>query len=132
MSGHGPIISLLEQVGLTLRQLTAADLALLLFTATNSVRVFAYLPQIRSVARDRNGASAVSLATWGMFTVSHLSTMAYGLLVVSDAKMAAIFGVNALCSIVIVALTLHKRAQGPARLTGIEEWRLRSAGLARG
>ena len=129
MSDHGPVITLLEQAGLALRQLTLADVALLAFTATNSVRVFAYLPQITSVARDRNGASAVSLSTWAMFTVSHLSTMAYGLLVVSDAKMAAIFGVNALCSVVIVALTLHKRAQGPVRLSGIEEWRRRSAGL---
>ena len=132
MSDHGPVIVLLEQTGLALRQLTVANVALLAFTATNSVRVFAYLPQITSIARDRRGASAVSLTTWAMFTVSHLSTMAYGLLVVSDGKMAAIFGVNALCSVAIVALTALKRAQGPARLTGIEEWRLRNAGLARG
>ena len=120
-------IDFAEAAGLAVRALTAADLALLLFTTTNSVRVFAYLPQITSIARDRHGASAVSLTTWGMFTVSHLSTMAYGLLVVADPRMAAIFGVNALCSVAIVALTLHKRAQGPMRLTAIEEWR-RSAG----
>jgi uncharacterized protein with PQ loop repeat len=93
------------------------------------VRVFAYLPQIRSVVRDRNGASAISLTTSGMFTISHLTTMVYGLFVFADGKMAAIFGANTLCWIAIVALTAYKRAQGPARLTMIEEAR-RSAGLA--
>ena len=123
------IIALIERFGLSLKGMSLADLAFLAFTATNSVRVLAYLPQIRSVARDQNGASAISLITWGMFALSHLSTMAYGYLVVADAKMAAIFGANTICCAAIVALTIHKRAQGPVRLTMIEEAR-RSAGLA--
>ena len=128
MSNPGILAQIAEEIGLSLRQLSASDIAFLCFTATNSVRVFAYLPQIRSVVRDRNGASAISLTTWGMFTLSHLTTMAYGLLVVADGKMATIFGANTICCVAIVALTMHKRAQGPVRLTMIEEAR-RSAGL---
>lgn len=124
VSAH--LVSAAEQLGLALRAVAPADVALLLFTATNSVRVFAYLPQIRSVARDRHGATAVSLVTWGMFAVSHLSTMAYGLWVVADGRMVLIFGANALCCVAIVGLTAHKRARGPSRPTLMSEARLRA------
>ena len=37
----------------------------LLFAAFSSLRMFSYLPQIYSVATDKNGASAISYSTWG-------------------------------------------------------------------
>lgn len=89
--------------------ITPHDVALLLFTACNSVRVFAYLPQIASVARDRNGASAISFTTWGMFAVSHVSTVGYAHFVVDDQRMVLIFTANALCCTAVVLLTAHKR-----------------------
>jgi len=126
MTAIDNLVGLVDAFGLAARSLTAADLAFLSFTACNSVRVFAYVPQIRSVARDRNGASAISLTTWGMFAVSHLSTMAYGHFVVADGKMALIFGANTLCCLAILALTLAKRAQGPARPYPLDEARRRA------
>lgn len=86
------------------------EITLTVFAVSNSLRVLAYVPQILRVARDRNGATAVSCLTWLMFAVSHLSTVAYALVVVEDGPMAAIFGVNMLCCLLIIALTCYKRA----------------------
>jgi hypothetical protein len=90
--------------------MTSAEIALALFAICNSVRVFAYVPQIVAVARDRAGASAISYTTWGLFAVSHLSTVTYAVLVVDDWRMAAVFIANAFCCLVIVGLTAWKRA----------------------
>jgi uncharacterized protein with PQ loop repeat len=89
--------------------MNSAELALAAFTACNSVRVFAYLPQLMKISRDTEGAFAISYATWGMFTLSHLSTVAYALLAVEDLKMAAVFGANAICCSAILILTAYKR-----------------------
>lgn len=89
--------------------MTGPEIALVLFTACNSVRVLAYVPQIAAVVRDRNGASAISCTTWGMFAVSHFSTVVYAHLVLLDLRMAAIFAANTVCCVLIVGLTAHKR-----------------------
>lgn len=90
--------------------MTPAEIALALFAICNGVRVFAYVPQIIAVARDVGGASAISYTTWGLFAISHLSTVAYAVLVVDDWRMAAVFIANTLCCLLIVGLTVWKRA----------------------
>jgi uncharacterized protein with PQ loop repeat len=89
---------------------TPADAALLVFTACNTARVFAYLPQIVKIGRDMQGAGAISYTTWSLFGLSHLSTVAYAILVVDDWRMAAVFAANTLCCALIVGLTAWKRA----------------------
>jgi uncharacterized protein with PQ loop repeat len=89
--------------------MTAADLALGLFACCNSVRILGYVPQIIRIVRDRDGARAISYGTWLSFALSHLSTVAYALLVVADVRMAAIFGANTLACLIILILTIHKR-----------------------
>src|SRR3954454_5315924 len=89
----------------------AADLALALFAVCNSLRVFAYVPQIVSIARDQNGASAVSCTTWCLFALSHVSTMGYAVLALNDWGMAEIFGANTACCIIILGLTGVRRAR---------------------
>jgi uncharacterized protein with PQ loop repeat len=89
--------------------MTAADLAMGLFAGFNSVRILAYVPQIIRIARDRDGARAISYGTWLSFALSHLSTVSYALLVVSDVRMAAVFGANTVACLIILILTIHKR-----------------------
>lgn len=89
--------------------MNSADIALAAFTTCNSVRVFAYVPQLIKIGRDTEGAAAISYATWGMFTLSHLSTVAYALVAVNDWKMAGVFVANTLCCSAILALTVYKR-----------------------
>ena len=90
--------------------MTPADVALAVFTACNSVRILAYLPQILRVGRDTSGAIAISYTTWILFGLSHLSTAGYALLVISDPLMAAVFVGNAACCVIILGLTAYKRA----------------------
>ncbi|HEY8567184.1 MAG TPA: hypothetical protein VIL65_16925 [Beijerinckiaceae bacterium] len=89
--------------------MTASDAALLTFTACNTLRVLAYLPQILRILRDREGATAISYTTWGLFTVSNLSTVAYALATVQDMAMALVFGFNTLSCLAILGLTAWKR-----------------------
>ena len=80
-----------------------------LFTAINAVRVLAYVPQIVKAARDENGATGISYTTWGLFFLSHLTTIVYAVVCQGDAIMALIFLGNAVACLAIVAVTLIKR-----------------------
>lgn len=85
------------------------DLTMALFACCNFVRVFAYLPQIYRAATDKNGASAISYTTWGLFLIAHLSTVGYALVNRSDWWLAACFACNALCCIAILAVAYRNR-----------------------
>jgi uncharacterized protein with PQ loop repeat len=92
-----------------------ADVAIALFAICNSARVLAYIPQIVRVACDKDNAAAISYATWLMFAVANVSTVFYAIVVVNDMKMALVFSANTLCCLLIVALTLYKRAYAGRR-----------------
>ena len=95
------------------------DLTMLAFTACNSLRVFAYAPQIVSVIRDSKGCSSISYATWGMFFIAHASAVAYALVNVDDRHMALIFTSSALCCLTILIVSISKRWRySQARLIG--------------
>lgn len=85
------------------------DLTMALFAACNAIRVLAYIPQIHRAATDKNGASAISYTTWGLFLIAHLSTIAYALVNRSDWWLAACFACNALCCIAILAVAYRNR-----------------------
>ncbi len=86
---------------------SAATLAV--FTAISSARIFAYIPQILQAAADRNGASAISYTTWGLFFVSNLATAAYALVCLGDGIMTVVFLGNAGACLGIVFVTFVKR-----------------------
>jgi uncharacterized protein with PQ loop repeat len=100
--------------------ITPADAALGVFTLCNTARILAYLPQMIKIGRDTQGATAISYTTWALFGVSHLSTVAYAILVVDDWRMAAVFAANTLCCLVILGLTAWKRAVFKATLKVLE------------
>jgi hypothetical protein len=85
------------------------EITLALFTACNSLRIVAYVPQIMKAAADKNGASSISITTWGLFVVAHLSTVAYALVNRSDWGLAAAFAGNAACSVAILGIAYWKR-----------------------
>ena len=96
------------------RAMRLEDVTLTLFAACNFIRLFAYLPQIYKAATDKNGASAISYTTWGLFLIAHLSTIAYALVNRSDWWLAACFTCNALCCIAILAVA-YRRSHSHAR-----------------
>lgn len=98
--------------------MTAAEVALLAFTTCNTLRVLAYVPQIVRIARDTDGARAISYTTWGLFALSHLSTVAYAVAVMGDATLALVFGGNAAACFAVLGLTGWKRRQLEAGRAG--------------
>jgi hypothetical protein len=83
--------------------------AIFAFTALNAVRVVSYIPQMLKIFRDRHGSEAVSITTWMLFGLSHLSTVMYAIAVPGDYYMAAVFSANAICCGFIVLLTRRSR-----------------------
>jgi tryptophan-rich sensory protein len=93
-----------------------ADLAAVLFTATNVLRAMAYVPQLRCVWKDRRRADAVSIASWALFAASNGATVAYAVFTLRDRTMAIIFAINALFCLAIVVITVWKRMRGIGRI----------------
>lgn len=89
----------------------APDLTVLAFTVLNSVRVLAYVPQILRIAHDTDGAVAISPCTWAVFTLSHLTTVFYAVVVAKDPFMALMFAANTAGAGAIFTLTCIKRCQ---------------------
>lgn len=85
-----------------------------MFTLMNSLRLLAYVPQMLSAARDRNGATGISYTTWSLFFISHVSTIIYALANLGDLIMALLFLGNALACLAIIAITLVKRRRHAA------------------
>lgn len=81
----------------------------LVFALLSSLRVVSYVPQIIRVAFDRNGASAISYSTWGLWTAANISTAAYAAINLNDPYLSAVSGVYAVCCVVVIALTMAKR-----------------------
>lgn len=90
--------------------MTLADYSMAAFALLNGGRIVAYMPQIMCVYRDRNGAGAVSLLTWAMFTASNLATVSYSLTVSGDFVIASVFTLNAACCLAITCLVACRRA----------------------
>ena len=85
------------------------DITLALFAACNFIRLFAYLPQIYKAVTDKNGASAISYTTWGLFLIANFSTIAYALVNRDDWWLAACFAGNAICCMTILAVAYRKK-----------------------
>ena len=89
--------------------MTLAEYSMTAFALLNGARVLAYMPQIICVYRDPNGAVAVSLLTWIMFTASNLATVSYALTVSSDLIVAGVFALNAFGCLIITTLIVMRR-----------------------
>jgi hypothetical protein len=89
--------------------MTLGDLSFCLFTLFNGLRVVSYLPQILRVARDENGASAISYTTWLLWTGANATTGLYAGVNLGDPMLAAINWLNAVCCALVIALTAWKR-----------------------
>ncbi len=91
--------------------MTAANLSLLAFAFVNLARVIAYVPQVLRIYRDKNGAEAVSVTTWALFSGANLTTVSYALIGAASADflVAGIFSLNTVGCLLITGLTLWRR-----------------------
>jgi hypothetical protein len=84
-----------------------------LYLLVNSGRVVSYLPQIVALWQCRDGARAISLLTWSYWTLSHVSAVLYGAVVIHDGFVVAISLLNLFCCGLVIALALRRRAAHP-------------------
>ena len=90
--------------------MTLADYSFGAFALLNTARLLGYFPQIVRVHRDTNGARAVSLFTWLLFSAANIATASYAMIVADNIAMAAIFALNTIGCLTIIGLTMWRRA----------------------
>jgi hypothetical protein len=89
------------------------DLVAAAFGAFNLLRLASYVPQILVVARDRNGATAISFSCWAIWVCANASTGLYAWVRLHDVALTLISGFNAGCCLVVLGLAAYKRAMMP-------------------
>lgn len=88
----------------------AAEATLFAYTLCNALRLFSYAPQIVRVARDRDGARAISLTTWWLWIAANATTALYAWVNLGDVPLALLNVLNVICCLAVVVLTAWKRA----------------------
>ena len=81
------------------------------YALCNALRLLFYVPQMIAVMRDRCGARAISLATWGFWSFSHAVTAVYCATIAHDWLLAGMMWGNAIGSFAVAALAAVKRRQ---------------------
>jgi hypothetical protein len=88
-----------------------SDIAYDLFTVFNALRLVCYLQQIYKIACDTTGVRTISYPTWMLWTAANSSTAIYSLTHPGNITLAWIYGLNALCCAIVIALTALKQRQ---------------------
>jgi len=90
--------------------MTSDDLVVLAYGLCNTLRLASYAPQIWRVARDRQGAQAISCLSWNLWVAANATTALYAWTQLHDLPLAAVNAGNALACAAVVLITLAKRA----------------------
>ena len=86
------------------------DVLGLAFGFFNVLRLLSYFPQIVAVARDQNGASAISFSCWSIWIGANGSTGLYAWIKIGDVPLALMSSFNAACCAAVLLLAVYKRA----------------------
>ncbi len=97
--------------------MTLTDATFTAFTFFNALQIFSYIPQIVAVARDRNGATAISYSSWIIWLTGAAATVAYAMINIWDVWLALVNAIHAVCCLIVILLTAFKRHREPRPLT---------------
>lgn len=87
----------------------ASALILCAYSFFNAARIFSYAPQIVLIARDRDGARAISLSTWALWIAANATTALHAWFNLGDVPLTLLNALNTLGCLTVVALTVWKR-----------------------
>lgn len=102
------------------------DYLVIAYSLSSFVRLYFYLPQIKSVVRS-NDASAIHVPTWVVWTCHNVITTAYGWHVTHDVPFAVFSFASAGCTSLIAMVASRKqravsvRAQSATDVDGTQE-----------
>lgn len=99
------------------------DIPTLAYGFFNMLRLMSYAPQMVLLAQDRNGAQAISISSWLIWTGANFTTAVYAWVRLADASLSIMNAFNTACCITVLALVIYKRATvglglGPAGVRG--------------
>ena len=93
------------------------------FSFFNAMRVVSYMPQMLRIARDTNGATAVSYLTWTLWVCANGSTAAYAGIIIGDRSLCLVSSINTLCCTIVICQTAYKRYRWRAAREESRSWR---------
>lgn len=82
-----------------------------LYLAAGIMCALAFLPQIRTLWRDRTGAASTNIASWAMFSACNVVTLVYAIQANGDPYFVACSGLCMLGNISVCALAILRRTQ---------------------
>lgn len=90
-------------------QAFALKILMIAYAFFNGARVLSYVPQIIAASKDRTGAKAISLLTWGFWTMANLTTALYATYIVDDVLLMLMNIGNTFGCAVVFAIVWCKR-----------------------
>jgi hypothetical protein len=89
--------------------LDTADAISFAFGLFNLLRLVSYIPQIAAVARDRQGARAISLTCWTVWIGANATTALYSWAKLADFALASVSAFNMMCCLLVFFVAGYKR-----------------------